>query len=147
MLALDEAASSLLLLKRLMKPRSYDTSPLILKQLLKQLGLHAIDREYAHLRVQYPGEALPFLMCRMFEEVCERHAILVSEWLRVGYCQGNMNSDNRYTAVLSRLAAIRQLVLLYNSLPPSATNTRNDLRIHFSPFALTLVLGLHLLTF
>ena len=31
----------------------------------------------------------------MFEEICERRAKLISEWLRVGYCLvGNMNSDN-----------------------------------------------------
>ena len=30
----------------------------------------------------------------MYEEICKRQAALVAEWLRVGYCQGNMNSDN-----------------------------------------------------
>lgn len=30
----------------------------------------------------------------MFDEVCERQAALMAEWIRVGYCQGNMNSDN-----------------------------------------------------
>lgn len=30
----------------------------------------------------------------MFSEVCERQARLAAEWLRVGYCQGNLNSDN-----------------------------------------------------
>ena len=30
----------------------------------------------------------------MFDEVCAHQAALVAEWQRVGYCQGNMNSDN-----------------------------------------------------
>ena len=30
----------------------------------------------------------------MAGEIAERQAALVAEWLRVGYCQGNMNSDN-----------------------------------------------------
>ena len=29
----------------------------------------------------------------LFREVCERQARLVAEWLRVGYCQGDMTSE------------------------------------------------------
>jgi uncharacterized protein YdiU (UPF0061 family) len=63
-------------------------------ELLRELATHALHREYAHLLLQHPGEPLSSSFVRMFAEVCERHAVLVAEWLRVGYCQGNMNSDN-----------------------------------------------------
>ena len=60
--------------------------------LLRELAEHALGREYAHLKMEEP------LSCqaleRMFDEICGRQALLVAEWLRVGYCQGNMNSDN-----------------------------------------------------
>ena len=62
--------------------------------LLEELAKHALDREFAHLKVQHPAEPLSGLLVKMFAEVCERQATLVAEWLRVGYCQGNMNSDN-----------------------------------------------------
>ena len=62
--------------------------------LLAQLAEHALRREFGHLMVQHPSEPLASQLVRMFEEVCERQARLVAEWLRVGYCQGNMNSDN-----------------------------------------------------
>jgi len=42
--------------------------------------------------------ASPTVSCsalhRMFDDICRRQALLVAEWRRVGYCQGNMNSDN-----------------------------------------------------
>jgi len=62
--------------------------------LLRELAEHALSREYSHLLVQHPSDPLSTQLVRMFEEVCERQAKLVAEWLRVGYCQGNMNSDN-----------------------------------------------------
>ena len=62
--------------------------------LLKELAEHALTREFSHLMVQNPSEARSQLYTRMFKEVCEKQARLVAEWLRVGYCQGNMNSDN-----------------------------------------------------
>ena len=34
------------------------------------------------------------LLLRMFDGICQRQALLIAEWMRVGYCQGNMNSDN-----------------------------------------------------
>ena len=63
-------------------------------ELLRELAEHAIDREFGHLRVQSPGAPLSSLIVSMFAEIAERQAHLVAEWLRVGYCQGNMNSDN-----------------------------------------------------
>ena len=62
--------------------------------LLKELAEHALERDYAHLRVQQPDAPLSALLVAMYAEICERQATLVAEWLRVGYCQGNMNSDN-----------------------------------------------------
>jgi len=43
---------------------------------------------------QDPGAPLSGLLVAMFREVCARQATLVAHWMRVGYCQGNMNSDN-----------------------------------------------------
>ncbi|MEX0622827.1 MAG: protein adenylyltransferase SelO family protein, partial [Saccharospirillum sp.] len=59
---------------------------------LEQLVLHLIDREYA-------GEIDPSLsttekivvLARLFRA---RLTSLVANWIRVGYCQGNFNSDN-----------------------------------------------------
>ena len=62
--------------------------------LLVELGEHALTREFGHLLVQHPSEPRSDLYVRMFDEVCERQGRLIAEWLRVGYCQGNMNSDN-----------------------------------------------------
>lgn len=62
--------------------------------LLEELAQHALDREYSHLKVQHPSEPPSGLLVKMFREICERQAVLIAEWLRVGYAQGNMNSDN-----------------------------------------------------
>ena len=45
-------------------------------------------REFGHLMVQNSGAPRAKLYVAMFEEVCERQAHLVAEWLRVGYGQG-----------------------------------------------------------
>ena len=62
--------------------------------LLRELAEHALSREFAHLHTSMADAPLSQKLARMFAEICELQAILVSEWLRVGYCQGNMNSDN-----------------------------------------------------
>ena len=59
---------------------------------LRMIAQHVIDREY-------PGEVDPHLP---FEEKLvalaaafrDRLTSLIADWLRVGYCQGNFNSDN-----------------------------------------------------
>lgn len=59
---------------------------------LRRIAQHVIDREY-------PGEVDPHLP---FEEKLvalaaafrDRLTSLIADWLRVGYCQGNFNSDN-----------------------------------------------------
>ena len=57
-------------------------------ELLRELADHALRREFGHLMVQNPGAPRAKLYVAMFEEVCERQAHLVAEWLRVGYGQG-----------------------------------------------------------
>lgn len=59
---------------------------------LEQLVLHLIDREYAE-EID-PGLSTPekvVLLARLFRT---RLTSLVANWIRVGYCQGNFNSDN-----------------------------------------------------
>ncbi len=61
---------------------------------LEQMVLHVIKREYADLidvdsELSIPEKAL--LLARAFRS---RLTSLVANWIRVGYCQGNFNSDN-----------------------------------------------------
>mmetsp|Transcript_48257 Transcript_48257/g.114829 ORF Transcript_48257/g.114829 Transcript_48257/m.114829 type:complete len:659 (-) Transcript_48257:175-2151(-) len=56
------------------------------------LADHAILREYPHI-ASLPGpEHRKYV--ELFRSITESVAVLVAEWLRVGYIQGNMNSDN-----------------------------------------------------
>ncbi|WP_231875618.1 protein adenylyltransferase SelO family protein, partial [Oleiphilus sp. HI0086] len=59
---------------------------------LKMIVLHLIDREYK----SEINEDLSFedKLLRLASEFRERLSALVANWLRVGYCQGNFNSDN-----------------------------------------------------
>jgi len=59
---------------------------------LEQILVHAIEREY---RPQIPSE-LPLAdqLLQLTEAFRDRLTRLVSHWIRVGYCQGNFNSDN-----------------------------------------------------
>ena len=59
---------------------------------LEQLVLHLIDREYADVidRTLSTAEKVLFLA----REFRRRLSSLVANWIRVGYCQGNFNSDN-----------------------------------------------------
>lgn len=59
---------------------------------LRKIVSHAIEREYAHevdLRSSLEDQLID--LARAFRN---RLASLVAEWIRVGYCQGNFNSDN-----------------------------------------------------
>lgn len=61
-------------------------------QELGQLVLHLIDREYSELidrELSTPAKVV--MLARAFRG---RLASLVANWIRVGYCQGNFNSDN-----------------------------------------------------
>jgi len=52
---------------------------------------HAIRREFAHIDSSLPMRAQLLEMARTF---AKRQAHLAVQWVRVGYVQGNMNSDN-----------------------------------------------------
>ena len=59
---------------------------------LEQLVLHLIDREYADVvHTKLPITEKVLLLARAFRS---RLTSLVANWIRVGYCQGNFNSDN-----------------------------------------------------
>ncbi len=59
---------------------------------LEKIVLHLIDREYADVidKKLTTAEKVLLLAC----EFRSRLTSLVANWIRVGYCQGNFNSDN-----------------------------------------------------
>ena len=59
---------------------------------LEQLVLHLIDREYAE--AIDPNLSTPEKVIALATEFRQRLTALVANWIRVGYCQGNFNSDN-----------------------------------------------------
>ena len=59
---------------------------------LEQIVLHLIDREYADvIDPKLPTAEKVVLLAQEFRH---RLTSLVANWIRVGYCQGNFNSDN-----------------------------------------------------
>lgn len=60
------------------------------KMELTALLKHALDREFPEI----VGNSLDKKLLEMLRITAQRYARLSSEWLRVGYIQGNMNSDN-----------------------------------------------------
>ena len=61
------------------------------KEELAQLVNHAIEREYSQIDTTLPLEEKIVLFAQQFQE---RLCSLIANWIRVGYCQGNFNSDN-----------------------------------------------------
>jgi uncharacterized protein YdiU (UPF0061 family) len=61
-------------------------------QELEKIVLHAIEREYADVIDNQLSTAEKVLM--MAREFRNRLTSLVANWIRVGFCQGNFNSDN-----------------------------------------------------
>lgn len=61
------------------------------KEELKQIVLHAIQREYPEINNDLTLEDKIILFAKCFRD---RLTTLVANWIRVGYCQGNFNSDN-----------------------------------------------------
>ena len=59
---------------------------------LEKIVLHLIDREYAEVIEQ--TLPLPQKVLLLAQEFRNRLTTLVANWIRVGYCQGNFNSDN-----------------------------------------------------
>jgi len=58
---------------------------------LEKIVRHLINREYAEDMDNLPLPEKIILMARAF---LDRLTSLVANWIRVGYCQGNFNSDN-----------------------------------------------------
>ena len=61
-------------------------------QQLEQIVLHVVDREYAD--VIDPGLSTDDKAVMLAQAFRNRLIALVTHWMRVGYCQGNFNSDN-----------------------------------------------------
>lgn len=59
---------------------------------LEQIVLHLIDREYGDVIDQHLSTPEKVLM--LAREYRNRFTSLIANWVRVGYCQGNFNSDN-----------------------------------------------------
>jgi uncharacterized protein YdiU (UPF0061 family) len=59
---------------------------------LEKIVLHLIDREYAD--VIDKKLTIPEKVVLLAREFCNRLTSLVANWIRIGYCQGNFNSDN-----------------------------------------------------
>ena len=59
---------------------------------LEKIVLHLIDREYAD--VVDKQLAIPEKLVLLAREFRSRLTSLVANWIRVGFCQGNFNSDN-----------------------------------------------------
>jgi uncharacterized protein YdiU (UPF0061 family) len=59
---------------------------------LEKIVLHLVEREYADVI----DKDLPTVekVLLLAHEFCSRLTSLVANWIRVGYCQGNFNSDN-----------------------------------------------------
>lgn len=72
-----------------------------MKELL-QLADYVCLREYPHLLPRDVTDRLPEVLekgeptryIQLLREISQKVAFLVAQWLRVGYVQGNMNSDN-----------------------------------------------------
>lgn len=58
-------------------------------EILKQLVDYTIINDFPHL-----GEPSKEVYLAWFEEVCTRTAVMIVEWLRVGFVHGVMNTDN-----------------------------------------------------
>ncbi|QOP40285.1 protein adenylyltransferase SelO [Sulfurimonas marina] len=59
---------------------------------LEQIVLHVIEREYKdEIEESLPLEQKVVLLAKAFQN---RLTSLVADWIRIGYCQGNFNSDN-----------------------------------------------------
>ena len=56
---------------------------------LQTLVAHTLRRHYPHIDARDPAAPLHWL-----SEVCERTAVMVAHWMRVGFVHGVMNTDN-----------------------------------------------------
>lgn len=58
-------------------------------ELLRQLADFCIRRDFPHLKGE--GDAL---YAAWFKDICERTAVMIGHWMRVGFVHGVMNTDN-----------------------------------------------------
>ncbi len=56
---------------------------------LKRLADYVIEKHFPE-----PGAPSPATYARWFEEICRRTATLMTDWMRVGFVHGVMNTDN-----------------------------------------------------
>lgn len=56
---------------------------------LKRLADYVIDKQFPEL-----GAPSPAVYASWFEEICRRTAIMIAQWMRVGFVHGVMNTDN-----------------------------------------------------
>ena len=68
-----------------------NNNPDVLKE-LRMIVMHLIDREYKSEIDQTLD--FPTQLIKLAELYRDRLTTLVAHWLRIGYCQGNFNSDN-----------------------------------------------------
>lgn len=63
---------------------------------LEAIFLHALEREYPNIAAQLrgPEATLADKVLAVAQAFSTRLSRLVAHWIRVGYCQGNFNSDN-----------------------------------------------------
>jgi len=59
---------------------------------LEKIVLHLIDREYGNIIDKKLSTAEKVVL--LAREFRSRLTVLVANWIRIGYCQGNFNSDN-----------------------------------------------------
>lgn len=62
-------------------------------QLLKQLADFTISTDFPHL-IKADTEFNAELYVRWLSEICERTAMMIAHWMRVGFVHGVMNTDN-----------------------------------------------------
>jgi uncharacterized protein YdiU (UPF0061 family) len=67
--------------------------------LLKQLVTFTIDRDFADWYITQPNkladkQLTPELINAWFMEICERTALMIAHWMRIGFVHGVMNTDN-----------------------------------------------------
>jgi uncharacterized protein YdiU (UPF0061 family) len=62
--------------------------------LLRKLVDFCIRRDYPHLQERRLSGEADALYGEWFGEVCERTAVMIAHWMRVGFVHGVMNTDN-----------------------------------------------------
>jgi uncharacterized protein YdiU (UPF0061 family) len=62
--------------------------------LLEQLVDFCIRRDFPELHAAHAGGDIQTLRAAWFGDICERTAIMIAHWMRVGFVHGVMNTDN-----------------------------------------------------